>query len=651
MAFRNGSLLPSYLLLTAMALAGGTSRAAGQAPPPVDLHAAEASVPAALDSVLRAEMARDRIPGAALVILQDAEISFARGYGVADAASGRPVRPDVTRFPLGSFSKLVTATAVMRLVESGELSLQAPVERYLGTGLLPEGPGGPVTLHHLLTHTGGFEPANLGVAARQPDDVRGLAAYLSSHLPRRVRPPGELYVYSQHGYGLLGRVVEQVSGREFPAYVRDEIFGPLGMTTAALRRKDVEEGTVATGYYRGADGRRPAPAVYHRIPPAGGLVSTPVDVGRLLAAHLSGGGPVLGEATTRRMQRRQWSPHPDPAVEGTSYGLFEYRACGLRALTSRGWVGGHASYAHLVPDLGAGFLVTTNASDLGGLDQRLREALHVRLAGGDCGRGSDGTGRPSSDGDRPGEGSEAGDAATDVTGVYRSVGYGGTGVEALGRLLLSPVLTVRREGGSPVMDFGTETARLSRSDSLLYRTSWWEGRDQNFAYLDVMEGRPRFMMWGGQAYERIPRLLRPATLWAALGLAGLLFLSAVVLGGVRAVRRLATGGNATRPPADAVTARLALAASVLWLAFGVGMALELGGTARYQFAFGVPATARLLLWMPTVGAGLALALLASAARAWMRPARSPLRRLHWTAVAVAATLAAAAATALGLVPP
>lgn len=608
------------------------------------------TVSAALDSVMHGQMERGHIPGGALVVVVEGEIAFARGYGTADLASGRPVLPDSTRFPLGSLSKLVTATAVLQLARSGRVALDAPVRSYLGPDAVPDGPGGEITLHHLLTHTAGFEPANLGVATREPESHRGLDAYLSSNLPRRARAPGELYVYSQHGYGLLGRVVETVSGRDFPAYVRDEIFAPLGMSSAALRRTEVPDGTVATGYY-GGERLRPAPAVYHRIPPAGGLVATPVDVARLMAAHLAGGGPVLDETSTRRMHRRQWSPHPDPAVEGTSYGLFEYRACGERALMSRGWVGGHASYVHLVPELGTGFVITTNASELDGLDQRLREVFHVHLSGGACGEGSEDV--VSEDGGRE-AGPPPGDDSPAVTGSYRSIGYGTAGVEGLGRYLLSPVLSVRRENGGLVIDFGGETAELVRSDARLYRASWWEGRDQNFAFLGVVEGRPRYMMWGGEAYERVSRLAHPRALWAGLVLAGLVFFGSVVFAAVRGARSLAAGRGVREARGTGLESLpwwLALAVSVLFLVFGTGMAAELAGTARYRFAFGVPTSAEILLWALSLAALLTLFLVGSAVPVWRTGSWSLPRRLHWTAITVAALAVAAAAATVGLVPP
>lgn len=627
----------------------GIAAAADPKPPAPDTI--PDTISGALDSLIRSERGPAGIPGLALVYLRGGDIAFAEGYGVADLASGQPVSPDSTRFPFGSLSKLVTATAVMQLVESGRISPGARVDAHLDPGVVPRGPGGPVTIHHLLTHTAGLEPANLGVAAERRAGLLELQDFLaSSDLPRRVRPPGQLYVYSQHGYGLLGLVLEAVTGRDFEVYVDEEVFGPLGMESATFHRWTVSEATVATGYY-GGERRRRAPAVHHQIPPAGGLVATPVDIGRLLAAHLAGGSPVLGEAATRRMQRRQWSPHPDPEVEGSSYGLFEYRACGIRALTTRGWVGGHAAYVHLVPDLGTGFLVAANASRLQGLDQGLREALHAHLAGGDCGDGAE-AGRAAG----PGRGAEGashavGSDEASVTGRYRSIGFGGRGVEALGRLLLSQVLTVRRrDDGSLVMDFGQDVAPLSRSDDRLFTASWWAGRDQNFVFLPVEGGEVRHMMWGGQAYERIPWFLGPGTLRAAMALAALLLASTLVLGLVRLVGDRVRGAVDGVSP-DVVLRSVTVAACALYLAFGVGMSLELAGTGRYRFAFGITTTARVLLWALTLASGLSLVLATAAIPVWRRRWWSLPRRLHWSAVTLTALAVATGAAAIGLLPP
>lgn len=144
-----------------------------------------------------------------------------RAFGHAALQPARvPMRPD-TLFDLASLTKVVgTTPAVLRLVEDGAFSLDAPV-----ADLLPEFADRRVTVRHLLTHTSGL-PAWAPLYL----DHRGLPAYLRAigGMPLE-RPPGERVVYSDLGFILLGAIVERVAGESLPDYCRKAVFAPLGM--------------------------------------------------------------------------------------------------------------------------------------------------------------------------------------------------------------------------------------------------------------------------------------------------------------------------------------------------------------------------------------------------------------------------------------
>ena len=117
---------------------------------------------AAIDAYVTARMEQLRIPGAAIGIVKDDQILYLRGFGIADP-SGRPVTPR-TPFRLASVSKTITALAIMQLVETGKIELDAPVQRYLpwfrvasGTSSTVEG-SVLITVRHLLYHTSGIPP-------------------------------------------------------------------------------------------------------------------------------------------------------------------------------------------------------------------------------------------------------------------------------------------------------------------------------------------------------------------------------------------------------------------------------------------------------------------------------------------------------------
>lgn len=629
------SILAGLLL----ALAPPAPLPAGGVPPSPDTVSASRPEPpsgelaARLDSLVRSRMDRGGIPGVALVVVQNGRTVAARGYGVADRSSGRPVSPDSTRFALGSTSKLVTAVAVLQQREAGRLDLHAPASRHLPAGLLPEGPGGPVTLHHLLTHTAGLESASVGLAARDTARLVGLDAYLTAReFPRRVRPPGELYLYSQHGYGAAGLAVQRASGTLFADYAEERVFEPLGMDGASFRPRALTHPRTASGYLETGGGLRPVPPAYHQIPPAGALVATPREMASLMTALMGGGateeGRILPAGAAREMLRRQWSPHPHPAVEGAAYGLFGYRSCGLRAVTTRGWVGGHVSYLHLVPSRDAGMLVTANASSLGGLESTLRHALHDGLARGGC---------------ESGVGGERGEVPGELAGRYRSLGFASSGVESLGRTFLAGEVTVRPTGdGSARVGLGGSRVEALPVAPRLLAAEWGEGQEELFVFLEGAPGGADYMMWGGAAYERVSLLGRRSTAVALAGLALAVFLSGLVVPVWQELRTGAGDGAGLR--------RAGAALSLLWLLFAGGLAHHVAGTARYRFAYGVPDSVLPFLWIPVPALVLAAALAAGGVTVW-RERRWPLwERVQWTCVAASGLVAGGWSLATGLVP-
>ena len=171
------------------------------------------------------------VPGAALLVLRDGEPVVRKGYGLAELAPRTPVTSD-TRFRLASVSKQVTAAAILLLVQDGTLSLDDPLRRWL-PGLPPATSG--ITLHHLLTHTSGLAdyedllPSDLEGQVQDADVLR-----LLEGVDRLDFAPGSRYRYSNSGYVLLGLVVARASNQEFPAFLHERIFQPLGMGAVAL---------------------------------------------------------------------------------------------------------------------------------------------------------------------------------------------------------------------------------------------------------------------------------------------------------------------------------------------------------------------------------------------------------------------------------
>src|SRR5918995_5620844 len=186
-----------------------------------------------LDKELGREMEKHHIAGAAVSVVKDGELFFAKGYGHADLENGIPVDPEQTNFHVGSVGKLFTWTAVMQLVEQGKLDLDEDINTYLDFRI-PDTYPQPITLKDLMTHTSGFESLYYERFAKDPNELQPPREWLISHMPARVRPPGDVAAYSDYGASLAGYIVARVSGEPYDQYIQDHILSPLGMvhTTA-----------------------------------------------------------------------------------------------------------------------------------------------------------------------------------------------------------------------------------------------------------------------------------------------------------------------------------------------------------------------------------------------------------------------------------
>ncbi len=304
------------------------------------------SAQAFFDQRIPAYLEQYHIAGATVAAVQDGEVVFTRGYGMADVAGRAPVDPGATLFRIGSLTKLFTWTAVMQLVEAGELDLHADVNTYLDFTLPATYPQ-PITLWHLMTHTAGFENRNLGYGAGSAADLQPLSQWLPAHIPARVRPPGAVAAYSNYGAALGGYIVARVSGGTYEAYIRQHILQPLGMqhTTVEMIPPAGLAPAIARGYTYGVnngEGKFVAtePPLFE-VGPAGSMAATAGDMAQFMLAHLgaaSNGARVLAPADAGGDAR-----HRLPGRSGAQrHGPGLFRAEPPRRADHRPCGGGHA---------------------------------------------------------------------------------------------------------------------------------------------------------------------------------------------------------------------------------------------------------------------------------------------------------------------
>ena len=273
---------------------------------PLEVQAAKldvAQMEVDFDSLVPTQLLHDDIAGAAIVVVNNGRVAFAKGYGLADTVSLIPVSADKTLFRLGSVSKLFTWEAVMQQVEQGRIELDRDIDDYLDfrvRGLDDT----PITMRELMTHTAGFEDRFQGLWTTNSSDVTRLRDYLVNDMPARIYAPGTVPAYSNYGAVLAGYIVQRVAGEPFAQYLQRHVIDPLSMrSTSALQPlPNALAPLMARGYVR-ADGTA-RPFEFMRSP-AGGVSASANDMGRFMLAQLNGGmldgERILSSTTTAEM--------------------------------------------------------------------------------------------------------------------------------------------------------------------------------------------------------------------------------------------------------------------------------------------------------------------------------------------------------------
>jgi CubicO group peptidase (beta-lactamase class C family) len=201
---------------------------------------------AALRAELDKRAAADSFAGAVL-IAKDGKPVFKAAYGLADREKKIPNRLD-TQFRIGSMNKMFTALSVLQLVQAGKIKLADPLGKYL-TDYPNKELASKVTIHHLLTHTGGTGDFFGPEFDKHRLELRTLQDYVKLYGQRGVEfEPGSRWAYSNYGFLLLGVLIEKVSGQSYYDYVAEHVFKPAGMTLTASLAEDQAVPGRSVGY-------------------------------------------------------------------------------------------------------------------------------------------------------------------------------------------------------------------------------------------------------------------------------------------------------------------------------------------------------------------------------------------------------------------
>lgn len=331
-----------------------------------------AELTAFLDNLLAQQLAENHIAGAAVAVVKDGQVLVTKGYGYADVENGIPVDPQETMFYIGSVGKFFTWTAVMQLVEQGKLDLDADINTYLDFRI-PDTYPQPITLKHLLTHTPGFEDRFFENLSLDAADVLPEREWLMTHMPARVRPPGDVAAYSNYGTQLAGYIVARAAGQSYMAYIQEHILDPLGMerSTAYSPLPPELRGYLAAGYQTvdGAFQRGPELIGTPAMAPAGAHAASAADMARFMIAHLPAGQRDADPAQERILSDAMvWQMHqtlyaPDPRLRGTAFGLFDISDNGRYTIGHDGDSLGYKALLLLLPDENLGIFVVYNGEE------------------------------------------------------------------------------------------------------------------------------------------------------------------------------------------------------------------------------------------------------------------------------------------------
>ena len=333
--------------------------------------------------ILVAFIQRNSIPGLSIAIVDRDGPVFSAGYGARDLARGAPATP-ATTYLWFSLTKIVTASAAVRLADDGLLDLDAPVATYVPR----VGDRNPTTtVRQLLDHTARFaNPMPIRWVRPALDEPTAPHEFLDRLLVRHGRPRPDIgggAHYSNLGYLVLGAVIEAAARQPFETYVRSTILRPLSLDRTDFVHLDA--GSAATGYVKAPRALSPAIRAllprgivgprtgrfqalhpfYVDGPSYGGLVGDVIDAGRFATAHLNDGivdgTRILRCDTARRMRRLDTAGARIDVGQGW-FRRAEHRTSTPAHVEHLGAGGGFFNVMRLYPQLGLGFVVMTNTT-------------------------------------------------------------------------------------------------------------------------------------------------------------------------------------------------------------------------------------------------------------------------------------------------
>lgn len=613
-----GLRLPAFFLLGLISLPGMAQSGAVSMGPkdPLELEAF-------MDGLMAAHMKSYHVAGAVVTVVKGGEIFFSKGYGCADLEDRKPVLPDRTLFRIGSVSKLFTWTAIMQLAEQGRLDLNADVNRYLKEFKIPFTYPQPITLTHLLTHTPGFEDRVIGLFAHSPNSMKPLGSILAAEMPARIRPPGVLASYSNHGTALAGYIVAQISGIPWERYIEENILRPLEMRQTTLRQPlpDGLAPDMSVGYRYIGGVMKPGGFEFVPAAPAGSFSASASDIAKFMVAHLQYGRyastRILEETTARKMATPLFSQHPK--LNSMMYGFIEMNRNQQRIYGHGGDTILFHTMLMLMPDHNLGLFVSYNSEGGATARGQFLEAFLDRYF-------------PMPLPPPPTPPADFSQRAAQFAGSYYPIRQSYTLATKIATLVNVTRVQVSTEGTLRIPSAGGEIKDWLEIEPLLFRE---RNGQEVIAFREEGKGHITHFFRGNLpmvAFAKMRWFETPQFHYSILASTGLLFLSALVGWPIIAFRRRRR--LQPTPEANPLARFLGWLACLSFVLFAVLLVVALADP--MEVAFGLPPLMKQALYLPLFGAVLTAAMFAFAIAAWRGHYWTITGRIHYTLVAIAA---------------
>ena len=343
-----------------------------------------------LDNYVPGKLMDLNLPGVSIALIEDSRVVSTCNYGYAALARNRPMADD-TLYQIASISKAVSAWGIMKLVEKGQLDLDAPVENYLSRWKFPpsEFDSSAVTARLLLMHYAGTSLSGCGgspydaqwytvediLYGRTPGLDQTQLKYVEKwgldpesygkpvHL---LHAPGSKFEYSGGGFTILELLIEELSGKDFTTFMSEEILDPLGMPESSFEVRSAQLPRVACCY---TEEMEPLPLYRINGKAAGGMYSTIVELAKFACAEMEGpegepsGRGVLTPASVAEMHRPDRYAETQMDIDfHTGLGHYVMDVGGVTAIQHTGGNPGWRSVYTVIPERKAGFVCLINSA-------------------------------------------------------------------------------------------------------------------------------------------------------------------------------------------------------------------------------------------------------------------------------------------------